>query len=107
MIYVDLDDLMHVAGRTLGELLHSLTRNRPLVDGNNRLALAGALAFYGVNGIRLTLSNDEAYDLVMAVASGLDDVEPIAERLRSARPRGVDTAGLDAPAARPPRPHGS
>ncbi len=29
----------------------------------------------------MTLSNDEAYELVMAIASGqLDDVEPIAER---------------------------
>jgi len=33
---------------------------------------------------RLTLSNDEAYDLAMEVATGrLDDVEPIADRLRT------------------------
>ncbi|SNS79690.1 death on curing protein [Geodermatophilus pulveris] len=119
MIHLDLDDLLHVAGRTLGEvqvrdiglldsaaarprstvfgedaypslhakaaaLLHSLARNHPLVDGNKRLALAATIAFYGLNGIRLTLSNDEAYDLVMAVAAGeLDEVEPIAERLQA------------------------
>jgi death-on-curing protein len=119
VIHLDLDDLLHVARRTLGEvqvrdvgllasaaarprstafgeevypsihdkaaaLLHSLARTQPLVDGNKRLALAATLAFYGVNGLRLTLSNDEAYDLVMAVAVGdLDDVQPIAERLRS------------------------
>jgi death on curing protein len=66
-------------------LLHSLARNRALVDGNKRLALAGAIAFYGVNGRRLTLSNDEAYDLVMAVADGtLDAVEQIAARLAHA-----------------------
>src|SRR3954454_12745723 len=65
-------------------LLHSIARNHALVDGNKRLALAATVAFYGVNGLRLTLSNDEAYDLVMAVAAGqLDDVEPIAERLRA------------------------
>jgi death on curing protein len=35
-----------------------------------------------VNGLRLTLPNDEAYDLVMTIAAGeLDDVEPIADRL--------------------------
>jgi death-on-curing protein len=119
VIYLDLEDLLHVAQRTLGDvqmrdpgllesaatrprstafgddaypsvhdkaasLLHSIARNHPLVDGNKRLALAATIAFYGVNGIRLTLSNDEAYDLVMSVAAGqLDDVEPIAERLRA------------------------
>jgi death-on-curing protein len=63
-------------------LLHSLARNRALVDGNKRLALAGVIAFYGLNGRRLTLSNDEAYDLVIAVADGsLDAVEQIAVRL--------------------------
>jgi death on curing protein len=63
-------------------LLHSLARNHALVDGNKRLALAGIIAFYGVNGRRLTLTNDEAYDLVMAVADGtLDAVEQIAARL--------------------------
>jgi death on curing protein len=64
-------------------LLHSLARNHALVDGNKRLALAAALAFYGVNGMRLTLSNDEAYDLVVNVARGrLDDVPAIASVLR-------------------------
>jgi death on curing protein len=68
-------------------LLHSLARNHALVDGNKRLALAGVIAFYGLNGRRLTLSNDEAYDLVIAVADGsLDAVEQIAVRLaRSTR----------------------
>jgi death-on-curing protein len=65
-------------------LLHSLARNHALVDGNKRLALAATIAFLGLNGRRLTLSNDEAYVLVMDVASGrLDDVSSIAERLES------------------------
>jgi death on curing protein len=63
-------------------LLHSTVRNHALVDGNKRLGLAAIIAFYGMNGHRLTLTNGEAYDLVMAVASGeLDDVQLIAERL--------------------------
>jgi death-on-curing protein len=66
-------------------LLHSLARNHALVDGNKRLALAGVIAFYGVNGRRLTLTNDEAYDIVIAVSDGsLDDVEGIAARLGTA-----------------------
>jgi death-on-curing protein len=59
-------------------LLHSLARNHALIDGNKRLGLAAAIAFYGLNGRRLTLTNDEAYDLVMKVAAGeLDHVEDI------------------------------
>jgi death-on-curing protein len=66
-------------------LLHSLARNHALIDGNKRLALAGVIAFYGVNGRRLILTNDEAYQLVMAVAEGrLDSVEDIAGRLSTA-----------------------
>ena len=117
MIHLDLDDLLHVAARTLGTvevrdagllesalarprstafgkdaypsihgkaaaLLHSIARNHALVDGNKRLALAATIAFYGLNGVRLTLTNDEAYDLVIAVAAGeINDVETIATRL--------------------------
>jgi death on curing protein len=68
-------------------LLHSIARNHALIDGNKRLALAAAIAFYGLNGRRLTLTNDEAYDLVMSVAEGrLDAVEAIAAALTT-RPR--------------------
>ena len=60
-------------------LLHSVARNHALIDGNKRLALAATVAFYGLNGRRLTLTNDEAYNLVMSVAEGrLDTVEAIA-----------------------------
>jgi death-on-curing protein len=65
-------------------LLHSLARNHALIDGNKRLALAATLAFFRYNGTRLVLTEDEAYDLVMAVATGeLDDVADIATRLRT------------------------
>ena len=73
-------------------LLHSVARNHGLVDGNKRLALSATLAFLGMNGYRLTFSNDEAYELVMAVAAGeLDDVAAIADQLKpgvSRRSRG-------------------
>lgn len=66
-------------------LLHSLARNHALVDGNKRLALAAVIVFYGINGRRLTLTNDEAYDLIIDVAAGhLDSVDGIATRLRTA-----------------------
>jgi death on curing protein len=71
-------------------LLHSIARNHALIDGNKRLALAAVIAFYGLNGRRLTLTNDEAYDLVMSVATGeLDTADAIAAVLQHAtQPRG-------------------
>lgn len=63
-------------------LLHSLARNHALVDGNKRLALAATIAFLGLNGRRLTLTNDQAYEFIMSIASGdVDDVAAIAERI--------------------------
>jgi death-on-curing protein len=114
---LDLDDVLHIARRTLGSveirdvgllesavarprasvfgadayprlhdkaaaLVHSVARNHALVDGNKRLALAVLFTFLGVNGERLTLDDDGAYDLIIAIASGeLDDVGEIASRL--------------------------
>ena len=119
MIFLDVEDLLHIAGRVLasvqvrdlglleaavarphasafgedaypsvdqkaGALLHSLVSNHALVDGNKRLGLAAVIAFYGMNGVRLTFSNDEAYEVVMALAAGdLDDVLLIAEQLEA------------------------
>jgi len=70
-------------------LLHSIARNHALIGGDKRLALAAAIAFNGLNGRRLTLTNDQAYDLVMSVAAGqLDNVDDIAAIIRPAtRPR--------------------
>lgn len=63
-------------------LTHSLARNHALVDGNKRLSLACLIAFLGVNGRTLSLTNDEAYDLIVEIASGvLDEVSQIAERI--------------------------
>ena len=76
--------------RKAAALLHSVARNHALVDGNKRLALAALIAFYGLNGRRLTLTNDEAYDLVIAVAAGeLDTMDDITAILQHAtEPRG-------------------
>ena len=70
-------------------LLHSVARNHALIDGDKRLALAAVIAFCGLNGRRLTLTNDEAYDLVISVAAGhLDNVDAIAAVLqRATQPR--------------------
>ncbi|WP_022881725.1 type II toxin-antitoxin system death-on-curing family toxin [Gryllotalpicola ginsengisoli] len=60
-------------------LMHSIAKNRALVDGNKRLALSALLTFLWMNGFQLTMSNDEAYVFTKQVASGvLDDAEAIA-----------------------------
>jgi death on curing protein len=61
-----------------------VANDHALVDGNKRPALAAVITFLGVNGHRLTMRNDEAYELVMALAAGeLRDGDVISERLRA------------------------
>jgi death-on-curing protein len=63
-------------------LLHSLARNRALVDGNKRTAWAATVAFLRINGIDNYAPQADVVDLVLSVATGaLDDVARIAERL--------------------------
>ena len=62
-------------------LLHSICRNHALVDGNKRLALLATVTFIRANGGRFSVTNDEAFDLVMAVAEGTLDVPEIAAAL--------------------------
>lgn len=64
-------------------LLHSLGTNHGLVDGNKRLAWVATRLFYGMNGWDLFASEDEKFDLALAVASGeYDDVTKLAEHVR-------------------------
>jgi death on curing protein len=71
-------------------LAHSLARNHALVDGNKRLALGALVAFHGINGRRLTLTNDAAYELIMHVAAGeldsVDEIGAILEKSTDPRP---------------------
>ena len=68
-----------------GALLHSIAKNHALVDGNKRLALAALAVFLGINGRRLTWTNDEAYAFVISVAAGeLREVDQIAAGIRAA-----------------------
>ncbi len=62
-------------------LMHSLAGNHPLVDGNKRAAWHLTYVFCRINQVDLTLDEDDAFDLVMDVAAGLDDLGVIAKRL--------------------------
>ena len=61
-------------------LLQSLACNYALVDGNKRCAWVATRTFLRLNEADLALGQDEAYQLVMDVATGqLRDVAKIAE----------------------------
>ena len=62
-------------------LLESVVRNHPLVDGNKRLGWMAVFVFYGLNGFDLHAPEDEAYDLVIAVSTGVLAYAEAAERL--------------------------
>lgn len=51
-------------------LVESIVSNDPLVDGNKRLAWVSVSVFYGLNGEHLEAPDDDAYNLVVAMASG-------------------------------------
>ncbi|MGL5406269.1 MAG: type II toxin-antitoxin system death-on-curing family toxin [Propionibacteriaceae bacterium] len=63
-------------------LLDSLVNNNhPLVDGNKRLGWLALVVFMDINGVWIEASDDDAYELVMTVASRSSTLAEIAESL--------------------------
>lgn len=62
-------------------LFSSLAQNHPLFDGNKRLSLYLTFAFLRINGLKVTFTNDEAFDLVLGVAQSQLDLEEIAAQI--------------------------
>ncbi|GAA2434500.1 type II toxin-antitoxin system death-on-curing family toxin [Actinomadura vinacea] len=56
-------------------LLHSIICNRPFVDGNKRTAWAAMEVMLVVNGHRSGLTDDEAFDLVVRIATSCSEIE--------------------------------
>lgn len=63
-------------------LLHSLTNNHALVDGNKRLAWLATVVFCDINGFEPELKDNEAFELVWDIASSQMEVAVITGRLR-------------------------
>jgi len=63
-------------------LLHSMTKNHALVDGNKRLAWLSTVVFCDLNGFAPRLTDEEAFQLVCDIARSEVEVALIAERLR-------------------------
>jgi death-on-curing protein len=79
--------------RKAAALLHSLVGNHALVDGNKRIGLLFTYVFLRLNGYELLLDQDEAVDLIVDVASGLDDLDEIEARLH-VQPRDLGDSGV-------------
>ena len=62
-------------------LLESLVRNHPLVDGNKRLGWLATVVFLDINARPVEAPDDDAYHLVMALASGQLELADIADAL--------------------------
>jgi death-on-curing protein len=63
-------------------LLHSMTNNHALVDGNKRIAWLSTIVFCDLNGAAPRLSDVQAFQLVWDIASSDLVVEVIAQRLQ-------------------------
>jgi len=63
-------------------LLHSLAKNHALLDGNKRTAWLCTVVFCELNGHEPDLTDDEAFDLVVAVASTQIELSDISVWLR-------------------------
>ena len=59
-------------------LMSSLARNHPLFDGNKRTSWVLTVAFLNLNGWDLEMSQDEKFDLVLAVATGSIELDELA-----------------------------
>jgi death-on-curing protein len=75
------DDAYPTIDEKVAVLLESIVRNHPLIDGNKRLGWLSAFVFYALNGISLDAPEDDAYDLVIAVATGQMSYQESAARL--------------------------
>ena len=64
-------------------LLESLAKNHALIDGNKRLGWAACSVFLSLNALEISeiVSNDDVYDLVVAVASSRVTLEQVCTTL--------------------------
>ena len=63
--------------------LFGLAKNHGYVDGNKRVGFAAAATFLLLNGVRLTATEPDAYDLVISVVEGRSGEEEVAAWIRA------------------------
>lgn len=63
--------------------LYHTVQNHPFVDGNKRTGAVCARLFLELNGVHVTMSSVDAYDLVIGVAEGRVGKPEIADAFRA------------------------
>jgi death on curing protein len=63
--------------------LFGLAKNHGYIDGNKRVGFAAAATFLLLNGVRLTASEEEAYQTVIGIAEGGLTEAQLADWIRS------------------------
>jgi death-on-curing protein len=76
------DDAYPTLDRKAAALLHSMTKNHALVDGNKRLAWLSTVVLCDLNGFEPELSDDDAFELVWEIAGSSLEIGEISRRLR-------------------------
>jgi death on curing protein len=72
------DDVFEMAAA----YLFHLVMNHPFIDGNKRVGFHAAYVFLRLNGWIVTMPEDDAYDLVIAVTANTADKPAIADAFR-------------------------
>ena len=73
------DDLYPTLALKAAALMHGIITSHPLIDGNKRLGWLACVVFLGRNRVAVNAKPDDAFDLVIAVATHeLKTVEEIA-----------------------------
>ena len=62
--------LHHTIFEMAAAYLFHICKNHPFIDGNKRTALACALTFLRMNGVRFAFEENALYDLVIGVSEG-------------------------------------
>jgi len=78
----DAQDLYPDVFHKVADLMDSLIRNHPFLDGNKRTGVATAGIFLRRNGYQLTASNASMVTMVMQIAQSQTDIAKIAAWLQ-------------------------
>ncbi len=63
-------------------LMHSIARNRALIDGNKRLAWSAARLFCLMNDLDIKMKQERAYELVVGLGSGQIELAELSASLK-------------------------
>ncbi|HLJ54581.1 MAG TPA: type II toxin-antitoxin system death-on-curing family toxin [Chthonomonadaceae bacterium] len=72
------------AAKMAAAYMFSFASNHAFLQGNKRLALSASTTFLRMNGYRLALTDDEAADLILQIATGEIEQDQAAEIVEGA-----------------------